>query len=647
MRKGHTQESALLTVQTALGKDVLLLDSVQGQEGISELYCFALRMRSPFSDLDAKQVLGKAASITMKIGDDIERELHGIISRFSYLGSDADFAHYSAELVPAMWLMTLGRDRVIYQNQSTPEIVKSVLQQYQIRCEEELSATYAKREYCVRYDETAFAFVSRLLEEEGICYFFKHQGGTTHLVLADSNTAFTACPNVDALTVHSGLQDGAGLRGVSQFEQASQVTVKTQSVDDFNFLSPSTDLLSKQEAMLGFGSDYFYGAGHVSTPDGAARAKLYLEAQHQGAVRGLGKSWCSHLTAGVRFSLQSHARKDLNAEHVLRRVHHHADSTGYFNEFETFSPQSSYRPEHRTSRPLAQGSHTAKVVGPSGEEIWTDQYGRVKVQFPWDRVGKGDDKSSCWIRLSHMWAGQGWGTLFVPRIGQEVIVTYLDANPDRPLITGCVYNAEHATPVNLPGQSTQSAIRSSSSKGGSAGNELRFEDKKDAEELYLHAQKDMRTEVENDLSMTVIKGNETHTVKQGSRSIAVEKGDETHKVEGRRSLSVTGDESHANAANFTQEVKGQHTLKVQGDLLIDVTGSITIKSAQAVNIQAGTELVSKAGTNLTNEAGVSLKNKAGVALSNEAVKIDSKASGLHGVEAGGVLSLKGSLVKIN
>lgn len=647
MRKGHTQENTLLSVQTALGKDVLLLDSVQGQEGISELYCFTLCMRAASSELDASQVLGKEASIGLKIGDDAERELHGIISRFSYLGSDADFAHYSAELVPTMWLMTLGSDRVIYQNQSTPEIVKSVFQQYQIRCEEELSASYAKREYCVRYDESAFAFVSRLLEDEGICYFFKHKNGQTSLVLADGNTAFTNCPNVDALTVHTGLQGGVGLRGVSQFEQASQVTVKTQSVDDFNFLSPSTALLSKQQAAQGFGADYFYAAGHLTPPDGAVRAKLHLEAQQQGAVRGLGKSLCSHLVPGTRFSLQSHARKDLNTEHVLRRVYHHADGTGYFNEFETFSPKISFRPERSTPRPVVQGSHTARVVGPSGEEIWTDQHGRVKVQFPWDRLGKQDDKSSCWIRTSHMWAGQGWGTLFVPRIGQEVIVTYLDANPDRPLITGCVYNAEHATPVNLPGQSTQSAIRSNSSKGGSAGNELRFEDKKDAEEFYLHAQKDMRTEVENDLSMTVIKGNETHTVKQGNRSIAVEKGDESHKVQGQRSLSVTGDESHANAANFTQEVKGKHTLKVQGDLLIDVTGSITIKSAQAVNIKAGTELVSKAGTNLTNEAGVSLKNKAGVALSNEAVKIDSKASGLHGVEAGGVLSLKGSLVKIN
>lgn len=647
MRQGHTPERATLSVQTALGKDVLLLDAVQGHEGISELYHFTLTMRATSNELDAQQVLGQAASVALQVGEDAERQLHGIISRFTYLGSDADFALYSAELVPAMWLLTLGRDRVIYQNQTVPDIVKQVLQQHQVRCEDKLKAAYTKRDYCVRYDETAFAFVSRLLEDEGICYFFRHAHGHSTLVLADENGAFTECPNVQALTMHTGLQQGQGQRGVTQFELQAQVAMKSQMVDDFNFLTPSTSLLSSQYAVGGMGGDYVYGAGHLAGTDGAARAQLHLEAQRQSQLLGVGKSACVHLMAGTRFTLKDHVRKDLNAEHVLRRVHHHADRNGYHNQFETFPPQVSFRPERATPRPQAHGSHTAKVVGPAGEEIWTDQHGRVKVQFPWDRLGQHDDKSSCWVRASHMWAGQGWGTLFIPRIGQEVVVTYLDADPDRPLITGCVYNAEHATPVNLPSQSTQSTIRSNSSKGGSPGNELRFEDKKDAEEFYLHAQKDMRTVVENDLSTTVLAGNEVHSVQKGNRTVKVEQGDESHQVQGIRKVAVTGDETHTNAAHFLQEVQGNHTLKVQGNLVIDVTGSITIKSAQKVTVQAATDLTSKAGMNLTNEAGTMLKNKAGVAMSNEAVQIDSKASGLHGVEAGGMLSLKGALVKIN
>ena len=218
-------------------------------------------------------------------------------------------------------------------------------------------------------------------------------------------------------------------------------------------------------------------------------------------------------------------------------------------------------------------------------------------------------------------------------------MSYLDGDPDRPLVTGSVYNAEQTTPITLPGKSSQSTIRSRSTKNGNAGNEMRFEDKKDAEELYLHAQKDMLVEVENDLTTTVIAGNEVHTVKKGNRSVKVDTGNETHSVKGTRSLEITGDETHTNKANFTQKVTGNYELKVTGNLVIDVTGTIMIKSAQSVDV--------KAGTNLTNKAGVMLTNNGGAKMSNEAPLIDSKASGMHSVEAGGMLTLKGALVKIN
>lgn len=648
MKQEYTQENATLSVRTALGQDVLLLDSMQGSEGISELYRFTLSMRSVSNELDAGKLLGKPVSVELKVGNDVRREMHGIISRFTYLGSDADFSFYTAEMVPDLWLMTLGRDRVIYQNQSAPEIVQALLQHYQIRFDNRLKAAYSKRDYCVRYDETAFDFFSRLLEDEGVSYFFQHAHGQSTLVLSDSNAAFTANPDASTLTVHGGgMQERAGLRTVNQFELNARVTVKSQAADDFNFLSPSTSLQALQQGRSGFGLDYAYPGGHAAVPDGAVQAQMRLEARQLEQLTGYGKSLCPHLAAGGRFTLESHVRADLNAEHVVRRVVHHADRTGYRNEFETFSPKTLFRPARSTPRPMVHGSHTARVVGPSGEEIWTDQHGRVKVHFPWDRLGKQDDKSSCWVRTSQMWAGQGWGSLFVPRIGQEVIVSYIDADPDRPLITGCVYNAEHATPVDLPAQSTQSTIRSRSSKSGTAGNELRFEDKINAEELYLHAQKDMRAEVENDLTTTVIAGNEVHAVQKGDRSIVVETGNESHKVKGTRSVEVTGDETHRNGAHFTQDVQGNYQLKVKGNLVIDVTGSVTISSAQSVGVKAGTDMTHKAGTNLTSEAGVAMKSKAGVALSQEAPKIDSKAAGMHGVEAGGVLSLKGALVKIN
>ena len=218
-------------------------------------------------------------------------------------------------------------------------------------------------------------------------------------------------------------------------------------------------------------------------------------------------------------------------------------------------------------------------------------------------------------------------------------MSYLDGDPDRPLVTGSVYNAEQTTPIALPGKSSQSTIRSRSTKKGTAGNEMRFEDKKDSEELYMHAQKDMLVEVENDLTTTVIAGDESHTVKKGNRVVKVDTGNETHSVKGTRALTVTGNETHTNQANFTQKVTGNYELKVTGNLVIDVTGTIMIKSAVSVDV--------KAGTSLTNNAGTMLTNKAGAKMANEAPLIDSKASGMHSVEAGGILTLKGSLVKIN
>jgi len=274
-----------------------------------------------------------------------------------------------------------------------------------------------------------------------------------------------------------------------------------------------------------------------------------------------------------------------------------------------------------------------------------------------------DENSSCWVRVSQLWAGLGWGALFLPRIGQEVVVSYVDGDPDRPLVTGCVYNGENGTPVTLPGMQTQSTIKSRSSKQGSAGNEMRMEDKKDAEEFYFHAQKDMKVEVENDLSTTVIAGAETHTVKKGDRTVDVQTGKETHKVKGTRDLTVTGNESHTNEADFKQTVTGNYQLKVSGNLVIDVTGSISIKSGTSFTIEAGTALSSKAGTALTNEAGTSLtnkagmdltnqagtgmKNKAGTTLDSEAAMVTSKASATQTVDGGGMLTLKGGLVKIN
>lgn len=640
MREGYEQHDAIFSVLTTLGDDVLLLDTAQGIEGISQLFKFTLTMRSSSNALKASEIIGKSATVTLVANETQRRHVNGIVSSFTYLGTSADFALYAAELVPSMWLLTLGRDRVIYQNMSTPDIVAAVLRDFGIDFESRLSGTYTRREYCVRYDESAFDFVSRLLEDEGIFYFFTHQAGAHTLVLADNNSAFAVCTNASTLVTRNEAQNIGDVNAVSRFEQNERLVIKSHAVDDYNYLTPSVALFAKVDGNADRpGLDYEFPGRHQTVSNGQARARIRVQEHQSDSQFNLGESYCPHLLPGTLFSLEGHMREDLNTSHVVRSVRHHIERKKYQNSFETVSPDRAFRPPRVTPQPVVLGNHTAKVVGPSGEEIWTDEYGRIKVQFPWDRVGKSDDKSSCWVRVAQIWAGQKWGALFLPRIGQEVLVSYLDGDPDRPLVTGSVYNAEQTTPIALPSKSSQSTIRSRSTKKGSAGNEMRFEDKKDAEELYLHAQKDMLVEVENDLTTTVLAGNESHTVKKGNRTVKVDTGNETHSVKGTRELEITGNEKHTNKANFTQNVTGNYELKVTGNLVIDVTGTITIKSAQSVDV--------KAGTNLTNNAGAMLTNKGGAKMSNEAPLIDSKASGMHSVEAGGILTLKGALVKIN
>ena len=644
---GFTQDDSFLHVSTALGADVLLLDAFQGTEGLSRLFGYTLTLRSTSGTLAAADVIGTSATVRLQLVGEAARYFNGIVSRFTYLGSANDYALYTLDLVPRMWLLTLGRDRVIYQNLSAADIIKKVLGDFSVVFSDKLTGTYEARDYCVRYDETAFDFVSRLMEEEGIFYYFTFADGAHTLVLADSISVYAPCPDAATLEMASEASGRKRVLTVTHFESEARLVAKSHAVDDYNFLTPSTSLLAQNDGSDGRGLDYEFPGRYLAVSAGTARARIRVEEHHAESQIGRGASFCHHLVPGTTFTLSGHAREDLNASHAVRAIRHHAEGQSYSNNFETVPPTVPFRAPRLTPRPLVAGSHTALVVGPAGEEIWTDQHGRIKVQFPWDRVGVKDDKSSCWIRVQQAWAGEGWGALFLPRIGQEVVVSYVDGDPDRPLVSGSVYNATQTTPVALPGSSSQSTILSRSTKAGTAGNEMRFEDKKDSEEFYLHAQKDMRVEIENDLATTVMAGNETHTVTKGDRTVKVDTGKEIHSVKGTRALEITGNETHVNKADFTQTVTGNYELKVTGNLTIDVTGTVLIKSAQTVTAQAGTALTNKAGTDLTNQAGVGLTNKGGATMSNEAPSISSKASGMHSVESGGILALKGSLVKIN
>jgi len=679
MRDGFTQNSVLMQVTTPFGSNVLLLDSLEVNEGISELFGMTLNMRSADTALDASKVIGKGVTVRLQLQGGAARYFHGIASRFVHTGGDREFAHYTAELVPTAYLLTLSRDRAVWQNKSASDIVKSVLGTYGVTVSDKLTGSYSAIEYCVQYDETAFEFVSRLMEAAGIFYFFTYASGSHTMVLADASTAHAACPNAATLRFMPDTDERHPIDTVTSFALEDRLVPLKHVLSDFDPLKPSTSLKAESSGTTGKGEIFDWPGGHATAAAGTALAKLRVQASQidSHVLRGESHSYC--LVAGGKFTLSGHFRTTLNSAFVLRRVRHTVRDDRYANRFEAFPATTTFRPPLTTPRPRVQGSQTATVVGPKGEEIWSDKYGRIKLQFHWDRLGKSDDNSSCWVRVAQSAAGAGFGALFLPRVGQEVVVTHVDGDPDRPLVTGSVYNGEHTPPVTLPTNQTQSVIKTRSSKKGTAGNEIRLEDKKDAEEFYLHAQKDMKVEIENALTTTLTKGAETHTLTEGDRTIDVKKGKETHKVKGTRTLTITGNETHTNEADFKQTVKGNYTLTVTGNLTLDVTGGITIKAGKAVSITAGTSLTAKAGSALTNQAGTSLTNKASTSLTNQAgtaltnkagtsltnksslglvnqagttldnkgAMITSKASGMQTVDGGGMLTLKGGLVKIN
>ena len=650
----YTQDNLFLSVSTPLGPDKLLLSRFHGEERLSGLFHFTLEMLSEDNRLDFKKIVGQRAAVTIEQPSGDPRYIHGIVGRFVQGGRDVRFTTYYAELHPWLWLLTLTSDCKIYQHQTVQQIIDTVFSDlgftdYRF----DLKGQYQPREYCVQYRESAFDFVSRLMEDEGIFYFFEHTANKHTLVLADDTDAHVPCPGVTSLRMSKTPADDV----IAQCTLEGQVTPGNHAVDDFNFEAPSMDLLVNSNG-TGNGTlqHYEYPGGYVKKDVGEQKANRRLEAHELPSTLLRGDGYCRAFTAGHRFTLTEHDRNDANGTYVLHRVSHAATPESYTNSFDAFPVDVPFRPPQATPKPAIAGSQTAIVVGKKGEEIWTDKYGRVKVQFHWDREGKRDENSCCWIRVAQGWAGKNWGSMFLPRIGQEVVVSFLDGNPDRPLITGAVYNAQQTVPYTLPQDQTKSTIKSNSSKGGSGFNEIRFEDKKDAEEIYVHAQKDLTRHVGNhethtigkDRTATIQEGNDKVVVEKGDRTVQVNSGQETHEVKGTRSLTITGKETHTNEADFTQNVTGNFVLKVSGNLTLDVSGSVTIKSGRALLNQAGQSLTNKAGQNLTNQAGQSLTNKAGMSLTNQAgATLTNQASASQTVDGGGMLTVKGGVVKIN
>lgn len=628
---GYSQENRYLSVTTPLGDDVLLLSAVRGTERLSDLFRFELEMVSEESDIDFSAIIGETVTVKIAMSDGSNtRYINGMVTEFSQHDSDPLLWTYRAVIRPKFWLGTRKTDCRIFQDLSVTDIAEQLLGEIGVTdIAVETSSSYEAREYCVQYNETVFDFLNRLFEDEGIFYFFRHEDGKHTLVLADDADIHERCIGFDVATYrpdgHEGREDEDA---IMQLSYAERVVTDHYATDDYNFETPSTDLATNADGD-GSGSDmeiYEYPGGYMAKSAGDGRANIRIQEFEAQSKSLSGRSYMKSFTAGYAFELIWHGREALNDEYVLGDVQIRAESDSFENAFTAFPKSLAYRPSRRSPLPRIPGTQTAVVTGKSGEEIWTDEFGRVKVQFHWDREGEQDENTSCWVRVAQGWAGKSWGSWFLPRIGMEVVVTFLEGDPDRPLITGCVYNGEQVQPYTLPDDQTKFTIKSNTSKGGGGSNELRFEDLAGEEEVYLHAQKDWNTVVENERTTTIKEADDTVTIEKGNRTFEVQTGDETHTIAGDRTLKVDGAQDHTTGDGFTHNVTGDYTLKVSGDLSIDVDGNITIKAGKNITVKAGQNMTANAGQGITNEAGMNFTNKAGQNMTNQAaMNLDNKA----------------------
>lgn len=664
-----TQDERSLKLKTPLAKDYLLVKRVRCREGLNQLFRIELEMlHEEDSDgfeataVDAKKLLGNPMLVSVKQAGPIERFFHGICINFTQGSRNGRFSKYRAELVPKLWMLTQISQSRIFQNKTVPQILEKVLKGFDF--DNEIQGNFKPRNYCVQYRESDWDFASRLMEEEGIYYYFEHTANSHRLIMANTPASHRPCPSKPKVTFaldRSDLKD-KWTPSVHSWRIDSKIRTGKYELWDYNFQLPRNNLMAAQTSLFDVGGNkklehYDWPGGYAKRFDGidqgggenpAALNDVFEDRERTVRIRQeeidvaykniYATADCCSLTGGYRFQLKNHPTKENNIYHVLVNVQHEAVQSPTYISDDTVSNaymvnfvcipygggHAPFRPLQKTPKPVVHGSQTAKVVGNPGDEIFTDKYGRVKVQFCWDREGKNDAKSSCWVRVGTLWAGKQWGVIHIPRVGQEVIVDFIEGDPDSPIIVGSVYNPDTMPPYTLPDNKTQSGVKSRSSKGGSPDNfnEFRFEDLKGKEEVYLHAEKDWTIMVENDKNQTV-----GH--------------DETLDVINNRTKTVGGEQKATITKDMSTKVtKGNQTNRVE-------TGFQKNIVKQKIDIEStDNEIVIKAKTKITLQVGdntISIDNKGNIVVS-ATTSTDITAPNNH---IGGITKIDGGDCFIN
>ncbi len=702
-----TQENRPIQITSPLGDDVLLFYRMHGVERLSELFEYELELLSTKDGIKANEILGKTVTIHIELENGGKRHFNGFVTRFGQFGHNGGYFCYRAVVRPWLWFLTRAANCRSFQNKTVPDIVKQVFRDQGFSgFHERLSGSYRSREYCVQYRESDFAFVSRLMEEEGIYYFFDHTNGKHDLILADSVSAHDHVPGYEKIPYHpeDSLNDSTRKEHIFEWEVSTEVQTGKYVLTDYDFKKPRSGLMAKSSVTRGHPHSSYewfdYPGEYVEVGDGEhyVRQRIEeLEAQYECCE---GKANARGVSVGSLFTLEDHPLGSLNREYLIVFASYRLQLDDYLSSsdaagvdkvfecsFRAMDRTIPYKPPRVTTRPAVRGPQTAVVVGPSGEEIYVDKYGRVKVQFRWDRYGTGDENSSCWVRVSHPWAGKQWGMISIPRIGQEVIVDFLEGDPDQPIITGRVYNADQMPPYDLPANMTQSGMKSRSSKGGGTSNfnEFRFEDKKGSEHIFLHAEKDQMIEVEHDESHWVghdrskkidhdekVKvGNDRTETVGNNESITIGKNrtenvgaNETITIAKNRDESVGENETITIAKNRTEDVGENEQVNIGKDRqhaigqneTIQIGKNQTLDVAEKRETSIGKDDMSQVGKKYYLDAGDEITLKTGDASINMkkdgTIQIKGKditivGSGKISIKASGDMVLKGSKIAQN
>lgn len=659
----HSQTGRLISLTTPLGEDKLLLTGFTGHEAMSRLFQFHLTTLSEDTAIDFTQIIGQSVTINVTQFDDSQRYFNGIVSHFACTGKDGDMTRYELQVVPKLWTLTRYADCRIFHNKQVGDIVQQILNERGIDFQANLNAAYKPLEYCVQYRETDFNFISRLMEQFGIFYFFQHDDGEHKMVLADSSSVHQPCPGQNSAGFNLGLGGLDAGDVVNSWTLGQELRSGQCSLTDYNFTTSESDLAASESTIYSVGGNdsmelFDHPGLHLTASDGKAMAKLRMQEQEAGHKVARGSSVCRAFTTGYKFDLQDHPLDEMNDTWLLTEIQHGASVAGtygaeggedakaresYSNYFSCIPADVLFRPARVTNKPFVQGPQTAKVVGKSadqdsaddqaaggdGEEIWVDKWGRVLVLFPWDRK----KASSCWVRVSQDWAGQGWGMVNIPRVGQEVIVSFLEGDPDRPIITGRVYNDVQMIPYKLPDYGTRSTFKTRSTpKGGEDNyNELRFEDKKGNEQIFLRGEKDLDVRIKNDAREWI--GNNQSIMIQSNRSEHVAgneaihiAGDRAEKLDGSEAIQIGGSRVENIGGNLALNVGGNQTEAVGGNMDHAVSGNFNHSTGENISIQAGINMYEKSGVNYAHDAGMEIHLKAGMTVVIEAgVQLSLKA----------------------